>query len=110
MTAGRERGAAVRRVLVGVVLVVALGLVSFALGTFRTLERGQQELARSDAAFDRGALEPALLHARRAALLYVPGASHVTAAYERIRAIALGSERAREPVMAAAAWRAMRAA
>ncbi|MET0410508.1 MAG: hypothetical protein ABW217_04405, partial [Polyangiaceae bacterium] len=44
------------------------------------------------------------------ALLYVPGASHVTAAYERIRAIALGSERAREPVMAAAAWRAMRAA
>jgi hypothetical protein len=110
MTAGRVRGAAARRVLLGVVLVLALGLVSFALGTFRTLERGQQELASSDAAFDRGELETALLHARRAALLYVPGAPHVTAAYERIRAIALGSERAREPVMAAAAWRAMRAA
>jgi hypothetical protein len=106
----RERGAAARRVLVGVVLVVVLGLVSFALGTFRTLERGQQELAASDAAFDRGELEPALLHARRAALLYVPGAPHVSAAYDRLRAIALGSERAREPVLAASAWRAMRAA
>lgn len=110
MMTGRERGTAARRVLVGLVLVVALGLVSFALGTFRTLERGQQELARSDAAFDRGELEPALLHARRAAFLYVPGAPHVTAAYERIRAIALGSERAREPLLAASAWRAMRAA
>jgi hypothetical protein len=106
----RERGALARRVLVGVLLVVALGLVSFALGTFRTLERGQRELAASDAAFDRGELEPALSHARRAALLYVPGAPHVGAAYERMRAIAIGSERAREPAMAAAAWRAMRAA
>lgn len=110
MTGARDRGAAARRVLVGVALVVALGLVSFAFGTFRTLERGQQELAASDAAFDRGELEPALLHARRGALLYVPGAPHVARAYDRMRAIALGSERARDPVLAAAAWRAMRAA
>lgn len=110
MTRAAERGAAARRVLLGVILAMALGLVSFALATFRTLEQGEQELGLSDAAFDRGELEPALLHARRAAILYVPGAPHVTGAYERMRAIALGSERAREPTLAIAGWRAMRAA
>lgn len=110
MTGARERGALARRVLVGLVLVAALGLVSFALGTFRTLERGQREMDASNTAFDRGELEPALLHARRAALLYVPGAPHVEAAYDRMRAIASGSERARDPAMSAAAWRAMRGA
>jgi hypothetical protein len=97
-------------VLVGVAVAVVLGLVSFALGTFRTLERGQRELRESDAAFDRGELDLAVLHARRAALLYVPGARHVGSAYERLRAVALGSERAREPRLAASAWQAMRAA
>jgi hypothetical protein len=105
-----QRGPAARRVLVGVALVIVLALVSFALATFRTLERGQAEMHESDAAFDRGELELALLHARRAALLYVPGARHVGSAYERLRAIATGAERAREPALAAGAWQAVRAA
>jgi hypothetical protein len=108
--ASAQRMEARRRALIGVVLVVTLGLVSFALGTLRTLERGQSELAASDAAFDRGELPSATWHARRAALLYVPGAPHVAAAYDRLRAIALGSERVRDFVNAVGAWQGMRAA
>jgi hypothetical protein len=91
-------------------LAAALVPVLVALVTLRTLSRGEAELAASDQAFAAGELELSLGHARRAALAYVPGASHVDAAYARLRALAAGAERDRDGVLAAGAWEAMRVA
>lgn len=93
-------------------LAVALcaALAIFALATQRALSRGAREMAASDAAFDAGELEVAIRHARRAASLYVPDAEHVALGYERLRAVALGAERARDTQLALAAWRAVRGA
>jgi hypothetical protein len=93
-----------------VALVAALPLVLFALVTLRTLSRGEAELTASDRAFDAGQLELAVRYARRAATAYVPGAAHVDAAYARLRAVAVGAERARDLTLAAGAWQAVRAA
>lgn len=95
-----------RSLAVGLVVVLA----TFALVTQRTLERGAREMQASDAAFDAGELELAVRHARRAAGLYVPDSEHVARAYERLRAVATGAERARDTALATAAWRATRAA
>jgi hypothetical protein len=88
-----------------VVGVVALGAM-----TYRAISDGNEALAASDAAFDRGALADAVLHARRAATAYAPGAPHTRAALERLRAVAVGSEAAGDPETARLAWGAIRAA
>jgi hypothetical protein len=99
-----------RAVLRATAIALCLALVIFALATQRMLLRGGEELRASDVAFDAGLLDSAIRHARRAAASYVPGADHVDAAYERLRAVAVGAERARDPALARSAWRAMRAA
>ena len=91
-------------------LAAALPPLLFALVTLRTLSRGQAELSASDRAFAAGELELAVRHARRAATAYVPGASHVDAAYARLRALAWGAERTRDLALASSAWQAVRAA
>ena len=93
--------------------VAALGpvlLAASALLAFRTVQRGEAELAASERAFDAGRVELALQHARQAAAAYVPGAHHVDDAYERLRAIARGAELARDPELARVAWSAVRSA
>lgn len=93
--------------------VAALGpvlLAASALLAFRTVQRGEAELAASELAFDAGQVELALQHARQAAAAYVPGAEHVDGAYERLRAIARGAELARDPELARLAWSAVRGA
>lgn len=93
--------------------VAALGpvlLAASALLAFRTVQRGEAELAASERAFDTGQVEVALQHARQAATAYVPGAHHVEDAYERLRAIARGAELARDPELARLAWSAVRGA
>jgi hypothetical protein len=67
-------------------------------------------MRESDRAFDAGELTLAVRHARRAAALYVPGAAHVELGFERLVAVAVGAERARNPELAMTAWRAVRAA
>jgi hypothetical protein len=99
-------GAVLRRLALAAALVPVL----VALVTLRTLSRGEAELAASDQAFAAAEPELSLRHARRAALAYVPGASHVDAAYARLRALAAGAERDRDPALAARAWEAMRVA
>ena len=93
---------------------VALSLLLVVLGvawiTIQAVRAGETELAESDAAFDAGDLYEASSHARRAATHYAPGAPHVTAAYERLRAIAVGSEAIGDVDSALFAWRAMRGA
>jgi hypothetical protein len=90
--------------------LAAIGLVVFALLAQRTMSRGEDEMRASDRAFDSGRLELAVLHARRAATAYVPGARHVASGYERLRAVARGAERERDIPLARSAWGAVRAA
>lgn len=94
-----------RLALAAFVVVLIAGALSA-----RVIWEGQSELSASNAAFDRGELEPALDHARRSATLYAPGAPHVTRAYERLTAIALGAESEGDPKIAFLAWQAVRSA
>jgi hypothetical protein len=80
----------------------------FAVVTLVVLDRADHDMVESDLAFDAGQLELSLRHARRAATSYVPGAAHLDLAYSRMRAIAVGAERSREPELALLAWRAVR--
>lgn len=97
---------AVRRI----VTLSGLPLLLVGLFTLYTSSRGEAELRASDVAFAAGELERSLSHARHAASAYVPGASHVDAAYARLQAIALDAERAADRELEASAWQAMRAA
>jgi hypothetical protein len=99
-------GVWLRRSALGLLLAV---LVLAAL-TGRMVVEGEAELKTSDAAFDRGDLPEATLHARRAAIMYAPGAPHVPAAFARLRAIAHGAEALGDVNMARRAWGAMRGA
>jgi len=87
-----------------------VGVVALGAMTYRAVREGSDELAASDAAFNRGDLEEAVLHARRAATAYAPGAPHTRAALERLRAVAVGSEAAGNSETARLAWGALRAA
>jgi len=78
--------------------------------TFRAVSDGNKELEASDRAFDRGDLATAVLHARRAATSYAPGAPHTSVALQRLRAVAVGSEAAGDKETARLAWGAVRAA
>lgn len=85
-------------------------MVALATMTFRAVRDGKRELEASDRAFDQGDLAAAVLHARRAATAYAPGAPHTRAAVERLRAVAVGSEAAGDRENARLAWGALRAA
>jgi hypothetical protein len=92
------------------VTFLVLPLLLVGLFTLYTSSRGEAELRSSDAAFAAGELARSLSHARYAASAYVPGASHVDAAYVRLQAIALRAERAGDRELEASAWQAMRVA
>jgi hypothetical protein len=91
---------------------LALTLAVLALGamTFRVVREGEAALVESDAAFNRGDLANAVLHARRAAIAYAPGAPHTRAALARLRAVAVGSEGVGDTASARLAWGALRGA
>lgn len=88
-------------------LLVTLALCVVTLNVVR---EGERAMTKSDVAFDRGEVEQALAQAQRAAMLYAPGAPHRSAAYERMAAIAVGSERQGNGGVALRAWRAVRGA
>lgn len=87
-----------------------LGVTAAGVLTARITADGEAALAASEFAFDQGDVREATLHARTAAIHYVPGAPHVQAAHERLIAIAIGAEAAGDPAAAIAAWGAVRAA
>jgi hypothetical protein len=89
---------------------LALVIAALAVVTVRTVIEGERAMQRSDEAFDRGELRDAIAEARRAAVLYAPGAPHVGAAYERLQAIATGAEAAGQRRIAQQAWQAIRGA
>ena len=83
-----------------VLLVVVAGL--------SLTHRGAAEMEKSNEAFHGGRLRDAVHHARRAALSYVPGATHVQQAHERLEAIARGAETAGDRQIARVAWDTLR--
>ncbi|HEX7451302.1 MAG TPA: hypothetical protein VF294_03415 [Polyangiaceae bacterium] len=101
---------AARGLLQRLSLLAFFGVLIGAALTARVVLDGGSELAASNAAFDRGELVPSLEHARRSATLYAPGAPHVTPAYERLIAIAIGAEASGQAKVAFLAWQAVRSA
>ena len=91
-------------------LTLVLVLLALATLTARVVIDGERALALSDEAFDRGDVRAATVHARRAAILYAPGAPHVDPAYQRLEAIAQGAEAAGDAEVARQAWQAIRGA
>jgi len=91
------------------ILLMTLVMAAAAL-TARVVLDGEKEMRLSDEAFDAGDVRTATLHARRAAVLYAPGAPHVRPAYDRLVAVALGAEAAGDTDVARTAWRAVRGA
>lgn len=95
-----------RRVALGLLIAcVGLGLL-----TARAVEKGEAAVLDSDRAFDQGNVHEAAHHARRAAVYYAPGAPHLRAAYDRLRAVAAGAEAAGDRETARFAWNAVRSA
>ncbi|MEM9875610.1 MAG: hypothetical protein AAF928_11990 [Myxococcota bacterium] len=91
-------------------VALSVGLTVLGLATARVIVEGERELARSNAAL--AAREPldAIVHARRAAGWYAPGAPHVSVAYDRLLALAEAAEASRRPELALLAWRSIRQA
>lgn len=89
-------------ILAFVVLVVVSGIT--------LSSRGEEEMRRSDQAFHEGDLRASIFHARKAALSFVPGASHVKQAYKRLEAIGRGAEAQGDEDLARIAWEALRGA
>lgn len=91
-------------------VLLALATVAVLLGGFALtlVHRGAERMEQSDEAFHKGDLRGALYRARDAGLLFVPGASHVSAAEERIEAIATGAEAEADFELAWLAWDSLR--
>lgn len=89
--------------------VALLGLFLGAV-TARVIWAGENEIAESTAALRRGEAADAVVHARRAAGFYAPGAPHVRVAYERLSTIATAAEGLGDRDLALLAWRGIRTA
>jgi hypothetical protein len=97
--------AARRRTLATLALVLAVGLAAVMT---RAVWAGSRALANGDAAQQRGEPLDAIELWRQAARWYVPGASHVEAAYERLETLAAEAERRGDADTALAAWTGIR--
>ena len=98
------------RLLRQAALFLASVLFALAALSARAVLEGQEQMAESDRAFNAGDLRGATVHARRAAVLYAPGAPHVRQAFERLIAISVGSEAAGNAELAELGWSAVRGA
>jgi len=87
------------------VIVTLLGVA-----TARVVVSGEEELGRSNEALTAKDPRAAVVHARRAAGWYAPGAPHVAVAYERLVAMAEAAEANRRDDIALLAWRSVREA
>ncbi|MDX2054448.1 MAG: hypothetical protein SFV15_18750 [Polyangiaceae bacterium] len=100
------RGPSFRWLLVGLLATLLAGVT---LGV-RSVRDGTVQMRLSDEAFHRGDVWASTVHARRAALAYVPFAEHTELAFTRLRAAASGAEARGDWRLAQMAYRAMRAA
>lgn len=97
--------AARRRILAALGLLLAVGLATVVT---RAVWAGSRALANGDAAQQRGELVQAVDLWRQAARWYVPGASHVEAAYQRLETLAREAEQRGDVDTALAAWTGVR--
>jgi hypothetical protein len=97
--------AARRRTLAALGLLLAVGLAAVVT---RAVWAGSRALADGDAAQQRGDLAQAVDLWRQAARWYVPGASHVEAAYQRLENLARAAEQGGDVDTALAAWTGVR--
>jgi hypothetical protein len=107
-TSGSASGpgrAARRRTLAALGLLLAVGLAAVVT---RAVWAGSRALANGDAAQQRGDLAQAVDLWRQAARWYVPGASHVEAAYQRLEELARAAEQRGDIDTALAAWTGVR--
>lgn len=90
--------------------VIGAAAVLFVLGVLlsRAFYDGSRALSAGDAALARGDIEEAIRGWRRAARWYVPGASHVSGAYDRLEGLAAAAEENGDRSNALEAWRAVR--
>lgn len=98
------------RLLRGTLWALLLMTLALAAATLGVVVEGERALRESDRAFNHGRVEEALAHAQRAAILYAPGAPHRARAYERMVAIAVGSEKKGDTQLSLRAWRSVRGA
>jgi len=93
-------------------LLMALAVVLTLLGvaTARVVVAGEHELALSNEALEFKDPRAAIVHARRAAGWYAPGAPHVSVALTRLLALAEAAEQNRQDELALLAWRGLRQA
>jgi len=89
-------------------LLAASLLALLAVAGVSLTRRGGQEMRLSDAAFHDGDLRASIVHAKAAALAYVPGSQHVLSAYARLFAIAKGAETRGDLLLARFAWETLR--
>ena len=97
-----------RTTLLQVLRVLAVLVAGLSAMTVRVIVSGESELERSTEALTRGDARSAIVHARRSASWYAPGAPHVRVAYQRLTAIAQEAERRKQPALALFAWRSVR--
>ena len=94
-----------RRTLAALGLLLAVGLAAVVT---RAVWAGSRALANGDAAQHRGEIGQAVDLWRQAARWYVPGASHVEAAYQRLENLAREAEQRGDVNTALAAWNGVR--
>jgi hypothetical protein len=102
----RARRLALRRTIAAVLMIAGLGV---GVVVTRALWQGMSALAAGDAAMARGDTHEAVERWRRAARWYLPGAAHVTLAYDRLETTALQAQAQGDKNTALAAWRGVRA-
>jgi len=93
-----------RRLAIG----VAIALLCLGVVVTRAFLEGRSALGKGDAAAARGESAEAIRWWRRAARWYVPGAGHVTDAYDRLRGSAEAAAKRGDVPTALEAWRAIR--
>lgn len=103
--AARAARLALRKKLAAIALVIGLCL---GVVVTRAVWEGTRALAAGDAAREQRDLPRAITQWRRAARWYVPGARHMSAAYDRLERLAREAEDQGELDTALAAWRGIR--
>jgi hypothetical protein len=93
-------------------LAAALGVIGVALAVLsvRVVLASRDELARAESLHERGRIDAAILHYRRAARWYAPASPYPPRALERLASLAVEAEDEGQRERALSAWRSIRAA
>jgi hypothetical protein len=88
--------------------ILAVGALVFGTIAARVVYSARTELAAARQASQKGDVDAAIAHYRRAARLYVPGGPHHVAALDQLESLGQAAEKADDAARALAAYRAIR--